>query len=1031
MRQNHRLRHERERRGWSQARVAEQIGTYPQSVGRWERGVAQPYPHFREKLCALFGKDAEALGLIATEEDDDEQHESHQPNTQKTSRWQLKTVDQPGDKKRDTERQLTDKNEKHRLPRTTAAVVPADPCREPQEQTAILDPAVPLLQVEAGELSGRQELLRQLKHHLSGKETWSTPAAWKWLVLQGLPGVGKSALAVSLAHDPEVQATFGDGVLWANMGVDLLEHLRRWAVLLGHDPEAAQQSQGYEKLATFIQARARTRRILFVLDDAWDINTVLALRLGGNKCAYLVTTRAPLVAHHFAAQEVWHIEELHERYSLQILTHFVPRLVASETPLLKNLLRRAGGLPLALIVMGRYLRTQGADGQPRRLAAALQELGSDEGQLRVSGPRALIDYQHLSTPGDVISLSVSFTVSMARLTERERQALCSLTLFPPKPNSFSEEAGLVICEVPVTVLDRLSDIGLLESSEPGRYQLHPAIASYAKAQGKYDEEAVQRFIDHMLTFVEEKREDYNALEQEVQNILAALEQAWHLEMHLPYIRGILALTNFLEVRAAYETAETHLSQAYQAARSINAVPYIIIALYHLGLIARAQNLLLKAETYLREGLLYARKLADRKMENHFLITITEVLEQRGEYAQAHMHLHKAVKLARYLKDNERADYHRVPINYSQDSMCVHFTEPQSMLQRGYLADIDPLFRNWRYANAISPQARQIVTGGNGHIYGVPVDAYQLCLVYNRRIFREAGLDPDMPPKTWEEFRTVARLVARPLKGLYGFAAETIYGQGGWHLTNWLYTAGIQGQEYRHGRWQTTFNAPQAVEFLDMLHAMRFQDHSVPRQTLLYASDTRDMFSAGQLAMIISTPHIINELYRYKETGIDIDDIGLAPMPQNGGNACLMGGVAYVFDVSSSERAIKTAFEQIVTAHFALDDYERYVRESRALGEAIGVPNFALFTSEVQQQRKEIEARYANVPLENYQLFMQSTLVPQTEPPIEAQKYYALLDPIMQAVLTNREARPRALLDAAARQFQEQVLSQYSQEKMHA
>ena len=58
------LRRERDLRGWSQRRVAEEIGTSEDIVSRWERGDRLPEPYFRERLCTLFGKDAEELGLI-------------------------------------------------------------------------------------------------------------------------------------------------------------------------------------------------------------------------------------------------------------------------------------------------------------------------------------------------------------------------------------------------------------------------------------------------------------------------------------------------------------------------------------------------------------------------------------------------------------------------------------------------------------------------------------------------------------------------------------------------------------------------------------------------------------------------------------------------------------------------------------------------------------------------------------------------------------------------------------------------------
>lgn len=58
-----RLKEERMQRGWSQARVAELIGTDPGNVSRWERGRSSPSPYFREQLCQLYAKNAQELGL--------------------------------------------------------------------------------------------------------------------------------------------------------------------------------------------------------------------------------------------------------------------------------------------------------------------------------------------------------------------------------------------------------------------------------------------------------------------------------------------------------------------------------------------------------------------------------------------------------------------------------------------------------------------------------------------------------------------------------------------------------------------------------------------------------------------------------------------------------------------------------------------------------------------------------------------------------------------------------------------------------
>src|SRR5205085_7320937 len=40
------------------------VGTTPLNVGRWERGITMPGPHFRHKLCEIFEKSAQELGLV-------------------------------------------------------------------------------------------------------------------------------------------------------------------------------------------------------------------------------------------------------------------------------------------------------------------------------------------------------------------------------------------------------------------------------------------------------------------------------------------------------------------------------------------------------------------------------------------------------------------------------------------------------------------------------------------------------------------------------------------------------------------------------------------------------------------------------------------------------------------------------------------------------------------------------------------------------------------------------------------------------
>jgi len=58
------LRTERIRLAWTQAEVAKALGIATKTVRRWELGQSVPYPYYRRRLSALFGKTVQELGLL-------------------------------------------------------------------------------------------------------------------------------------------------------------------------------------------------------------------------------------------------------------------------------------------------------------------------------------------------------------------------------------------------------------------------------------------------------------------------------------------------------------------------------------------------------------------------------------------------------------------------------------------------------------------------------------------------------------------------------------------------------------------------------------------------------------------------------------------------------------------------------------------------------------------------------------------------------------------------------------------------------
>jgi hypothetical protein len=128
------------------------------------------------------------------------------------------------------------------------------------------------------DLVGRDVLLQDLKRQLLAGDNLALCA------LNGLPGVGKTALAIELANDPDVRAHFRDGVLWTGLGrkPDVPSLLGAWGVALGVSSHELSKLSSVEDRAWAIHAIIGTRRMLLVVDDAWKVGAALTFKVGGN-----------------------------------------------------------------------------------------------------------------------------------------------------------------------------------------------------------------------------------------------------------------------------------------------------------------------------------------------------------------------------------------------------------------------------------------------------------------------------------------------------------------------------------------------------------------------------------------------------------------------------------------------------------------------------------------------------------------------------------------------------------------------------
>lgn len=586
----HPLKAERELRGWSQARVAEAIGTNVRTVIRWEQGQSVPYPYHRELLCELFGKNARDLGLL------EEAVEEVAP--------EIPPVARPPD-------------------------------------GPLFDPAIPVMLNPAG-LIGRDALLVQIKQRLWEGGNFALTA------LLGLPGMGKTSLAMTLAADQSVREHFCAGILWAGLGQepDVLGHFARWGKLLGIAPSEVEDINSRESWARALRAAIGSRRLLLIVDDAWSIEDALAFQVGGAQCAHLLTTRLPQIAFAFAREGTLAIPELSNDHGLVILARHVPQLVQQDPARARELVKVVGGLPLALTLMSNYLASQAFTGQTRRLQAALTRLHDAEQRLRLSIPLATGERSSSLPAAIPLSLHAAIAVSDQRLSKLAHAALCDLALFPPKPNSFSEEAALAVSAAPVETLDELWDAGLLESGGSERYTLHQTITDYAHTQMR-GAEAPQRLLRYTDWYLQTYGQDYDALEQESPNLLAALDLALSLKQAQSLIQSVNALVPFMRVRGHFALAECLLQQTLQVSTELEDTEGRVSALRHLAAFAELRSDYPLAEDYAQQGLQLTRQMPGlAPVQSVLLRTLGQVALQRGDYVRSQEFCEEGLRLAR-------------------------------------------------------------------------------------------------------------------------------------------------------------------------------------------------------------------------------------------------------------------------------------------------------------------------------------------------------------------------------------------------
>jgi tetratricopeptide (TPR) repeat protein len=511
---------------------------------------------------------------------------------------------------------------------------------------------------------GRDSLMTQLKKELLTSNPRTITA------LNGLPGVGKTRIALELAYDPALRQHFTDGVLWVGLGrnPDIMALLGTWASALNISPDIiASRTSPTERMA-LIHTILAGRNMLIIIDDAWQSKDALAFKLGAPHCAHLLTTRLVDVAIDFAGEHVTTIHEMDPRDGLALLNYFSPNLLFSNPEDAHSLVQSVGSLPLALILIGRYLQKHSFTAQSRRLTGAITALKETQHRLSLSQPTSPLEPDPGALPGTPLSLQAVIGLSDAALDPTAHQALLDLSVFPPKPDSFSEEAALAVAAISADALDTLVDNGLIECISPDRYTMHQTISDYASLFSQ-DKQASLRLVKYFLAFVERHQDHFSVLDQEFVNLLAACKFASRIGMHDSLVRLVNALYYFLEIRGLYSISGQLLDQALKSAHILEDSDNLAEILFRIGDLEVRQGNFFSARHHLEQCIEICRTIQNHHLETVSLFSAGTACMYVGDWTVGEKDLEEALSKCKDWVFHDQEDWLLSALGYVCMEKC--------------------------------------------------------------------------------------------------------------------------------------------------------------------------------------------------------------------------------------------------------------------------------------------------------------------------------------------------------------------------
>ena len=326
----------------------------------------------------------------------------------------------------------------------------------PRKKEALLRPGQ--LPPEPVKFTGRQAELDSLR----------PTADSSTVLLTGMPGIGKTTLALRWAH--EVAERYPDGRLHLNLrgfdplGAPLTPEAALRVLLPALGVPEHRLPRGQDALAGLYRTVLSGRRTLLLLDDAFATEQVRALLPASPGCLTVITSRRGLPGLVAAGARPLRLDLPSDADALALLTRHTGRhRSAAETPAAQEIVALCGRLPLALAVVGaRVAGRPGSPGSP--LAAVAAELRRSRGSLDA-----------------LAEVRAAFASSYGRLPDGAARLLRLLCV--RSGPELAAHGAAALADLPVRtarrLLDELADAHLVTESAPGCYTAHPLLRAFA------------------------------------------------------------------------------------------------------------------------------------------------------------------------------------------------------------------------------------------------------------------------------------------------------------------------------------------------------------------------------------------------------------------------------------------------------------------------------------------------------------------------------------------------------------------------